>query len=87
MARVLLVDDDKEIRALYEQILEDMGHDVLLAKDAEEAKSLIESSENLDVALVDRILPGEEDGLDLLKFIQANRPLCQTIIISGHPEF
>jgi signal transduction histidine kinase len=87
MARVLLVDDDEEIRALYEQIVQDMGHDVLLAKDAEEAKSVIQPEENLDVALVDRILPGEEDGLDILKFIQANHPICQTIIISGHPSF
>ena len=87
MASVLLVDDDVEIRALYEQIVQDMGHDVLVAKDAEEAKSIIQSEDDLDVALVDRMLPGQEDGLDILRFLQANRPLCQTIIISGHPNF
>jgi len=87
MARILLVDDDKEIRGLYEQIVCEMGHEVVLAKDAQEAKSVIQFHEDLDVAIIDRILPGEEDGLDILRFIQANRALCQTIIISGHPSF
>lgn len=87
MAKVLLVDDDKEIRALYEQIVREMGHEVLLASDAQEAKEVILAEENLDVSLVDRMLPGQEDGLDVLRFIQANRPLCQTIIVSGYPSF
>jgi two-component system, sensor histidine kinase and response regulator len=87
MARVLLVDDDEEIRGLYQQIVCDMGHEVVVAGDAKEAKAVIQSCEDMDVAVIDRILPGEQDGLDILKFIQANRPHCRGIIISGHPSF
>ena len=87
MARLLLVDDDEEIRGLYQQIVAEMGHEVVAARDAKEAKAVIQCHEDLDVAIIDRILPGEEDGLDILKFIQAHRPHCQTIIISGHPSF
>ncbi len=87
MAKVLVVDDDDEIRTLYHDIVYDMGHEVFPAKDAKEAKAVILSKAGLDVALVDRILPGEEDGLDILRFIQDNQPLCRTILVSGHPSF
>jgi signal transduction histidine kinase len=87
MAKILVVDDDEQIRTMYGQIICDMGHDVFPAKDAQEAKSVVSSEENLDVALVDRVLPGAEDGLDILRFIQANQPICQTIIVSGYPSF
>ena len=87
MAKILIVDDEEEIRSLYEQIVAGMGHGVFVAKDAEEAKSIILAEEDLDVALVDRVIPGEEDGLDIVKFIQVNQPLCQTILVSGYPTF
>lgn len=87
MAKVLVVDDDEDIRTFFHQIISAVHHEVYLARDAEEAKSIIMSEEGLDVALVDRILPGNEDGLDILEFIQASQPLCQTILISGYPTF
>jgi signal transduction histidine kinase len=86
MARVLVVEDEKEICILYQSMISRMGHEVFVAKDAEEAKPII-LREELEVALVDRILPGKEDGLDILGFIQANQSLCQTILVSGYPTF
>jgi signal transduction histidine kinase len=87
MAKVLLVEDEEETRSTYHQLLAHMGHDVLSAKDAGEAKAIISSEEDLDVALVDRILPGKEDGLAVLKFIQITQPLCRAILVSGYPSF
>jgi signal transduction histidine kinase len=87
MARILLVDDDEAIRSVFEHTVREMGHEVFSAGNAQEAKSMISSQKDLDVALVDRILPGDEDGLDILRFIQTERPLCRTIIISGYPSF
>ena len=87
MATVLIVDDDEVIRELYQHIVSDAGHQVLSAKDAPEARSIIRAHEDLDVAIVDRVLPGEEDGLDVLRCIQTSQPLCQTILVSGYPTF
>ena len=87
MAKVLVVDDDEDIRTLYQQMISAIRHEVFVAKDAEEAKSIIMSEDGLDVALVDRALPGDEDGLDILEFIQVSQPLCQTILVSGKPTF
>lgn len=87
MAKILIVDDEEEIRILYQRIVSEMGHEVFLAQSAEEAKSVILSEDDLDVCLVDRVMPGDEDGLDILKFIQVKHPFCQCILISGYPTF
>ena len=87
MATVLIVDDDETIRELYRHIVSDAGHQVLLAKDVAEARSIIAAQGDLDVAIVDRVLPGKEDGLDVLRCIQSSQPLCQTILVSGYPTF
>ena len=87
MARVLLVDDEEDVRKAYGLLITDLGHEVFEAKDAEEAKTVILTERNLDVALVDRVLPGEESGLEILEFIRANQPLCQSVVVSGYPTF
>ncbi len=86
MAKILVVDDEEAIHHLYNSILSEVGHEVFVAEDAEKAKSIL-SKEEFDVAVVDRILPGQEDGVDILRFIQAKHPLCQIIMLSGFPTF
>jgi signal transduction histidine kinase len=87
MARVLLVEDEDGTRGSYTEIMSLMGHEVFPAANAEEARSIILSEEDLDVALVDRILPGQEDGLAILRFLQDSQPLCQAILVTGYPDF
>jgi signal transduction histidine kinase len=87
MARILIVDDEEDIRNIFQYIVSNMGHDVYVAKNAEEAKLIINTEEDLDAALVDRILPGKEDGLDILGYIKIHQPLCQSILVSGYPTF
>jgi len=86
MAKILVVDDEEVIRRLYNSLLSAVGHEIFVAEDAEKAKFIL-SKEEFDVAVVDRILPGQEDGVDILKFIQARHPLCQIIMLSGFPTF
>lgn len=87
MARVLIVDDEEEIRILYERIVSEMGHEVSVAASVEEARPLVLSEKALDVCLIDRVLPGGEDGLDVLKLVKTNQPTCQSILVSGYPTF
>lgn len=86
MASILVLDDEEVIRLLYKRILSEANHKVFVAKDAGEAKFLL-SQKDLDVAIVDRILPGKENGLDIMRLIQTQQPLCQTILLSGYPTF
>jgi len=83
-AEILVVDDDKSIRALFAEILGEAGYSVALARDAHEAIELFNKS---DFALVflDLLLPGM-DGAELLKKLRAIKLGIPVILITGHPD-
>jgi two-component system, NtrC family, nitrogen regulation response regulator NtrX len=79
--RVLVVDDDEAIRDSLEEILEDEGYRPLLASSIPEAKAM--ACAGYDLALVDIKLK-DENGIDLLRHLKAERPQAPVIMISGH---
>ena len=84
MSYVLVVDDEKDIRDLISQILFDEGHLVKLAHNSSSAMQYINTEVPeliiLDIWLKDR----EMDGIEILKSVKSNNPLCPVVIISGH---
>jgi len=69
MKKVLLIEDEKDIRDVYAEYLRDNGYEVLEAQDGTTGlKKALE--EPWDVLLLDIMLPGE-DGLQLIKKIKA----------------
>ncbi len=79
--RILIVDDEKNIRRTLSMILSGAGYTVGEAGSGEEALSLIEESP-ADLALLDVGLPGM-DGIELLKQLTARHPGTAAIMISG----
>ncbi|MEE8160097.1 MAG: sigma-54 dependent transcriptional regulator [Acidobacteriota bacterium] len=80
--KVLVVDDDATMREVLKMRLEQWGLQVLLASDAQEATSLIES-QHPDMVISDVIMP-ETSGLELLRILigeDAHRPV---ILITAH---
>lgn len=79
MKKVLLVEDEKDIRELYALYLIDTGYSVSTAEDGTSAinKALIE---DWDVMLLDIMLPGE-DGIQILKTIKENERLRDKPVI------
>ncbi len=67
-ARILVVDDEREIRRCLELSLEERGYIVLAAESGEKALELLQQSP-ADVAIVDLLLPGI-DGIELTKSIR-----------------
>jgi CheY-like chemotaxis protein/phosphoribosyl 1,2-cyclic phosphodiesterase len=67
--RILVVDDDPDIRALATQALNQDGHAVDVASGASEALASIQASAP-DLVLLDLVMPGRS-GLDLLKILRA----------------
>ena len=72
MTRVLVVDDEANIRESLEEILREEGYGVASAPTAAEAKVLIEDAP-YDVVLLDIWLP-DRDGLDDLRRVSADNP-------------
>ncbi len=69
--RVLVVDDNEDIRNLLSLVLQKEGFEVFLAADGTEAILIIKSNE-LDLVLLDVMMP-VLSGLDILKIIRENK--------------
>ncbi|MEL6584417.1 MAG: sigma-54 dependent transcriptional regulator [Pseudomonadota bacterium] len=81
---ILIVDDERDIRDLLSDILEDEGHGTRVAADSDSALSAINSAAPdliiLDIWLKDSRL----DGIGILKTVRRDNPAIPIIIISGH---
>ncbi|MFM1827729.1 MAG: hypothetical protein RLY67_1110, partial [Pseudomonadota bacterium] len=83
MADILIVDDERGIRDLLQEVLEDEGHAISLAENAAQARIALESNEH-DLVLLDIWMP-DTDGVTLLKEWSAKGQLnVPVIMMSGH---
>ncbi|MFK7985981.1 MAG: ATP-binding protein [Sandaracinaceae bacterium] len=82
--RVLVVDDEDEVREMVGRLLEDAGFDVVLARDAPEAMERFEEG-HIDALFSDVMLP-EVDGLSLALTLLERRPELPVLLASGYAE-
>ena len=82
-ARILVVDDEADIRGLVKEILSEEGYEVEVAADAAQARGLRERQQP-DLVLLDIWMPGT-DGITLLREWQsASADGCPVVMMSGH---
>ena len=81
-ARVLVVDDESNIRVLLEEILSEEGYDVTTAEDAAAARAA-KVRQDFDLILLDIWMP-DTDGISLLKEWSDEGPLGPVVMMSGH---
>ena len=81
-ARILVVDDEAEIRRSVRMILEYEGHDVQEASSGPEALALVQR-EPPDLVFLDIKMPGM-DGLEVLQKMREVNEALPIVIISGH---
>jgi DNA-binding NtrC family response regulator len=83
IARILIVDDDENIRKVLTTILEDEGYNV---DSVDTAKKAIERTRRkfYNIALIDIRLPDME-GIELLTRMKNTTPKIRKIIITGYP--
>ena len=77
MAKILLVEDEGSLMALYTELLEGEHHEVIQAADGETGLNLAETTE-WDIMFLDIMLPGM-DGLSVLK------KLSEKQLLNGRP--
>ena len=80
MKKVLLIEDEADIRSLYAEYLRDSGYEVLEAQDGLVGYTKATEGE-WDVMLLDIMLPGQ-DGIALLKKIKADDRTANKPIIA-----
>jgi len=81
---ILLVDDEKMIREVTAEILEDLGYKVLMAGSGEEAVEIYRTrGERIHLVLMDMIMPGLGGG-EAFDRIKAVNPDVKVILSSGY---
>ncbi len=85
--RVLVVDDEADVRTFLSTLLEDAGATVVTASDGDQAIALA-AKEKPDIITLDLSMPGK-DGVEVFVELRKN-PATESIpvcIVTGHPEF
>ena len=82
MPSVLLIDDEPNIRRMVGALLGAEGYDVRAAEDGKSGVALALESE-LDVVMVDLMMPGDLDGMAVLETLRAQRVDLPVIMMSG----
>ncbi|MBT4760325.1 MAG: sigma-54-dependent Fis family transcriptional regulator [Bdellovibrionaceae bacterium] len=81
--KILVIDDEKPIRTILQASLEDENFHVQVAENGESGLAVFKSFQP-DIILLDIWMPGDYDGIEVLKQIKSFRTKTQIIIMSGH---
>jgi signal transduction histidine kinase/CheY-like chemotaxis protein len=80
--RILLVDDEDDVREALAEMLASHGHTVVTAAGADEVFERLEAEPNLDLVLTDLVMPGGT-GWDVAARVKARRPLVPVGLVTG----
>jgi DNA-binding NtrC family response regulator len=85
--RLLVVEDDYDLRRLTRFLLTHLGYHVVVACDAKSAMQVVAEAEKpFDLLLCDVILPFGIGGAALAEELSRLHPKLKTIFMSGYPE-
>ncbi len=81
MARILVIDDDEQIRLMLQKKLSAEGYEVFIATEGREALRMIKEND-VNIVITDLIMPGKE-GLETIVDLRRDHPEVMIIAISG----
>lgn len=84
MSDILIVDDEKDIRELVSDILEDEGFATRLAGNSDDCMAAINAEPPALLILDIWLKDSRMDGIDILKAVKRDNPDVPVVIISGH---
>jgi len=81
MARILVIDDEEDVREVLKQVLERAGYEVTVAASGKDGLDLLRK-QGADLVITDVIMPGI-DGVTTVKKIREKFRNTRIIVISG----
>lgn len=81
MGKILVVDDDQQVRVMLRRTLERQGYSVLVADDGLQAVEMFQPGE-VSLVITDIVMP-EKEGIETIMDLQAKDPHVNIIAISG----
>ncbi|RME32528.1 MAG: response regulator, partial [Deltaproteobacteria bacterium] len=83
--RILVVDDEKAILQVWEELLAGLGYRVTCCSDPEEALKRVDNSETFDLLITDQNMP-HLSGSELALKIRCRQPDIPVIVCTGYSE-
>ena len=83
LAKILLVDDERDFVAILTQRLTRRNYSVTSAHSGKDALAQLEENKDIEVVILDVKMPGL-DGIETLKRIKKKWPLPEVIMLTGH---
>jgi DNA-binding NtrC family response regulator len=85
MATILIVDDEVFIRGVTEMMVQDLGHETLVASNVEEALALLQSPQPIDALFTDiRLKSNVLGGFELARQAVGLRPELRVLYTTGN---
>src|SRR5690349_14681200 len=82
--KVLIVDDEENVRNALRRSLRKQGYELYFAAEPSEALTLL-AQQPVDLVLSDHLMPNMT-GLELLKVVRDRHPDCVRMILTGHAD-
>lgn len=82
--RVLMVEDQTDLREMIGLALRDLGIDVATTADAHEAAALLKGEARFDVVFSDVSMPNGMSGIELSEHVAREQPQARMILSSGY---
>jgi len=86
--KILIIEDDLDIRDILKLQLEQGGHQVIEAKDGQEGIDLMKQGSNLlqvGLIITDIRMP-KVNGVEAIDYIKSNAPSIPIMVITGYPD-
>eukprot|EP01137_Pigoraptor_chileana_P028605 Opistho-2@12734 len=84
--RILLVEDNEEVREHVSAMLSGLGYDVLCAAGGQEALELLDRAGEIDLLFTDVMMPGGMNGREVAVAARRTRPGLKVLFTSGYAE-
>lgn len=83
---ILVVEDEILVRMVIAEYLRECGYRVIEAGNAEEALTVLQSPEPVDIVFSDVQMPGEMDGFGLARWVRQHQPWLKMLLTSGNAK-
>ncbi|MEN0105740.1 MAG: ATP-binding protein [Pseudomonas sp.] len=81
---ILVVEDNADVRSTVEELLQQLGYQVLLAANGDAAMEVLQRGEPIDLIFTDVVMPGTVKSADLAAWAKLQQPAIPVLFTSGH---
>jgi CheY-like chemotaxis protein len=84
--RILVVEDDPDVREIPVAILRNQGYEVVEAADGMQAIDHLKAGPRFDLLFTDVVLPGGMNGAEVAREVQRLQPDIKVVYTTGYAE-